>query len=191
MTKRAHNFVDLTGKVFGRWTVLGLGKIEQRKDGKRRALWLCRCECGTERLVFGGSLTYGSSVSCGCYRQELSYGREPGNKLPKGEATFRLIFKHYKYQAARKNRVWELTLEQFRKLTKSNCYYCGDPPLTLMRGTRNTSWYTYNGVDRADNNKGYTVENSVTCCKKCNMAKGTMSHTEYIEHCKKVAAYRG
>jgi hypothetical protein len=34
--------------------------------------WLCRCDCGTEKLVFIGNLTTGRSKSCGCLRQEIS-----------------------------------------------------------------------------------------------------------------------
>lgn len=32
--------------------------------------------------------------------------------------------------------------------------------------------YFYNGIDRLDNTKGYTPENSVACCKHCNSLKG-------------------
>lgn len=52
---------DLTGQVFGLWTVVGPG----RKAGGRQ-LWTCRCACGTERDVLRYSLIDGSSRSCGC-----------------------------------------------------------------------------------------------------------------------------
>lgn len=34
--------------------------------------------------------------------------------------------------------------------------------------------FTYNGIDRLNNDEGYTVENTVTCCSVCNRAKHTM-----------------
>lgn len=63
---------DLTGKVFGRLTV-----IEQAEDyvfpsGKRQARWLCRCSCGDPDtvIVSGHSLKLGTTLSCGCLQKE-------------------------------------------------------------------------------------------------------------------------
>lgn len=59
-------FVDLTGKTFGRWTVL------RRTENKGvRSAWMCRCECGNERAVVGNNLVRGITVSCGCHRKEV------------------------------------------------------------------------------------------------------------------------
>lgn len=58
--------MDLKGKVFGRWTIVGDFILTQNRERK----WLCRCECGTERYVFERSLKCGGSVSCGCRRKE-------------------------------------------------------------------------------------------------------------------------
>ncbi len=59
--------VDLTGQRFGRWTAL---HREPLHDGVR--LYLCRCDCGTERYVQHGNLRNGHSRSCGCLHRELS-----------------------------------------------------------------------------------------------------------------------
>ena len=53
---------DLTNCHFGRWTVL-----EKAETEKKGVYWKCRCDCGTEKIVRGTSLTSGNSVSCGCY----------------------------------------------------------------------------------------------------------------------------
>jgi hypothetical protein len=55
---------NLAGQVFGRWTALTLTRL------RFYAAWVCRCECGTERIVRAADLLNGSSVSCGCYRRE-------------------------------------------------------------------------------------------------------------------------
>ena len=52
--KTASNFVDLTGKKFGRWTVLQ--RVENRRD---QSYYLCECECGNTKEVYSGSLTSG------------------------------------------------------------------------------------------------------------------------------------
>jgi len=51
----------MDGEKVGRWTVLN-------RDG---AMWLCRCDCGTEKRVLKYSLTRGDTRSCGCLREEL------------------------------------------------------------------------------------------------------------------------
>lgn len=62
-------FVDLTGKRFGRWTVIG--RAESRMSaGKPVVFWKCKCDCGTEKDVNGHSLRDGKSVSCGCFHKE-------------------------------------------------------------------------------------------------------------------------
>ena len=57
---------DLSGQIFGRWTVLN-DSITTPK-GERK--WLCRCACGTERYVLERSLRSGGSLSCGCLRKD-------------------------------------------------------------------------------------------------------------------------
>lgn len=57
--------IDLVGKDFGRWTVL---EVRRTQNGLRA--WLCRCACGTERVVLTASLVNGSSISCGCTRRD-------------------------------------------------------------------------------------------------------------------------
>lgn len=60
---------DLTDKIYGRLTVLGVhGKAP---DG--RVLWSVKCECGTVKPVRTHSLTKGDTVSCGCYIRERRY----------------------------------------------------------------------------------------------------------------------
>ncbi len=39
---------------------------------KRELWWLCRCECGTERLVRPYRLRNGESRSCGCLQREIA-----------------------------------------------------------------------------------------------------------------------
>lgn len=54
--------VDLNGKQFGRWRVIH--RFGTTPHGF--AMWLCRCECGTERPVSGNALRFSQSRSCGC-----------------------------------------------------------------------------------------------------------------------------
>ena len=56
------NIKDLAGQVFGKLTVVSFAGIGNR----RRAMWLCKCECGNEKTVAGIYLTLGKTKSCGC-----------------------------------------------------------------------------------------------------------------------------
>ena len=58
----AYNFKDLTGQKFGRLTVIE--RAENDKNGSTR--WLCRCECGNEKIIEGGHLRSHKIKSCGC-----------------------------------------------------------------------------------------------------------------------------
>ena len=62
------HLIDLTGKIFGRLTVL---RRDMSKTGKNRSsYWLCQCKCGNIKSIDGSSLRRGITTSCGCYMQE-------------------------------------------------------------------------------------------------------------------------
>lgn len=67
---RAHNFIDMTGKKYGRLTV-----ICPVKKSHKAVVWKCVCECGKEKDIHGPSLRKGLSKSCGCLSAELSSAR--------------------------------------------------------------------------------------------------------------------
>ena len=61
---------DLTGKRFGRYTVVRRADSYISKTGSYQSRWLCRCDCGNERIVFAQALKSGNSLSCGCYQKD-------------------------------------------------------------------------------------------------------------------------
>lgn len=65
-------FVDLTGKRFGRLTVIGLSD-ERSKDRGRK--FICKCDCGNMVLVRTADLNNGNTRSCGCLNRELVLSR--------------------------------------------------------------------------------------------------------------------
>lgn len=59
-------FIDRTGMRYGMFTVLERGTDAPQKGGKIKTRWLCRCDCGTEKLVLSNNLASGTAASCGC-----------------------------------------------------------------------------------------------------------------------------
>lgn len=53
--------IDLTDREFGEWTVVS----RHPQNYKGHTQWVCRCSCGTERVVLGTNLRHGKTVSCG------------------------------------------------------------------------------------------------------------------------------
>lgn len=55
-------FIDLTGNRYGMLVVLKRDTSAKSKVTK----WICKCDCGTIKSIFGCSLKSGRSKSCGC-----------------------------------------------------------------------------------------------------------------------------
>lgn len=64
---------DLTGKVYGKLTVLSLDGTRYYPSGGSRRLWLCQCECGAKTEVEGKNLKNGHTTSCGSKTHQVNY----------------------------------------------------------------------------------------------------------------------
>lgn len=67
------NFNDLTGQKFGMLLILRRG--EDSKSNKVR--WICRCDCGREKLILGHNMTNGHSTTCGCVHLKHGQYKSP------------------------------------------------------------------------------------------------------------------
>ena len=71
-------FIDLTGRRFGRWSVVARG--ENASNGASR--WTCRCDCGAEKLVISNTLSSGASKGCsGCMLYTHPWRKKPKHDL--------------------------------------------------------------------------------------------------------------
>lgn len=147
--------IELTGLKFGRWTVLG----SPTKDKYGKLMWLCRCDCGTEKNVNGGHLRQGATKSCGCYKIEkrLKHGM---TKTPI----------HHKW------------IDMKKRCTNPKCNNYknyGARGITVCEEWSNSfisfmEWSLLNGysdeleIDRIDNDKGYSPENCRYVTKNVN-----------------------
>ena len=61
---------DLTGKKYGRLTVVERAEDYTYPSGNKDRQWLCRCDCGNEIVVKKAYLMSGKDQSCGCAKAE-------------------------------------------------------------------------------------------------------------------------
>lgn len=86
---------DLTGLKVGRLTVIKEYDVKELASGSKRRRWLCKCECGNEKVIITSALTSKKTKSCGCIQSEMMVERMSGEN-------------HYNYNA-------ELTTEERTK----------------------------------------------------------------------------
>ena len=183
--------LDLNGKVFGHLTVLESGNsVRDTTTGRPRTTWVCRCECGKEKVVVTEKLQMGEVISCcdvGCQFHR------PLRHKDLTESSFNGLLSNYRHNARTRKREFSLTQEEFRRITSGNCTYCGEPPSMAWRISNlvhtKTEPYIFNGVNRVENTKGYVSENCVSCCKLCNQMKKMLSVETFIRHAKKISSY--
>lgn len=72
--------IDLSGKKFGRLTVVG---FPTHKNGDSNLYWLCECDCGNAKFVSSKRLRNGITKSCGCLNSELVIKRNTKHNLSK------------------------------------------------------------------------------------------------------------
>lgn len=172
------------GDVFNFLTVIDYDKSKKK--------YICKCICGNETRAAIWNLKNGRNKSCGC-KQE--YYRAKRIAKTNFASLKNVIYKHYKYQAKRRNYNFELSKEQFLNIISKNCAYCGkEPDMSYGKygsGTSETDYseFKYNGIDRVDNTKGYTLDNSVACCKICNNSKSTLTKDAWLSWLKEVYEY--
>lgn len=97
-----------------------------------------------------------------------------------------MFYRSYKDGAKARNLQFNLSKEDFLSLVSSDCIYCGNPPITKEYITTHKSYYAANGIDRIDLSKGYTLDNCVPCCTKCNVMKLDYSKLDFLNHIKKI-----
>jgi hypothetical protein len=150
---------DLTGKIFGRLTVVK--RAENNKHGNTQ--WLCKCDCGNEIIVLASSLSFGRTVSCGCFASEATskrfkkhgqsgikrsrlYSIWAGMKARCNSGDIR-VARYYKDRGISVCDEWEsfkgFTMDMERSYIKHS----------EKHGEKNTS------LDRIDPNKGYSKDN--------------------------------
>lgn len=166
---------DLSNQRFGRLTVLDKHRTHRRKTYTVKQ-WRCKCDCGKYVWITVQDLRTNHTKSCGCLQQETNRNRT----LEFGLASKRKCYANYKKAAKNKCRKFELTFQEFIDITAKSCSYCGNPPENVLKSKGYNGHFVYSGIDRVDSNIGYVLDNCVSCCKMCNIAKHNMTREAFV-----------
>lgn len=92
----------------------------------------------------------------------------------------RIKYSGYRYRTrVKKNREFNMTYQEFYDLAIQPCVYCG--------GFNKNG---INGVNRVDNNIGYTPGNITSCCGMCGMMKNAYSKIDFLDKIEKIHRYQ-
>lgn len=170
--------LDKTGNIYGSLLVIKKHAYNKKHE---QTIWECKCECGKITYVSSASLNNRTTKSCGCLKSKRLKGKKPRNVLEGRQSNITALFSNYRKSARNRGYSFELIKPEFMTLISKPCAYCGAAPRTVYRKPETNEPLVFNGIDRVDNTKGYTVKNSVTCCKFCNFAKGRLTKTEFFD----------
>ena len=172
---------NLSNLKFNKLTAIKIvEKPEHVKSKQRSSWWLCKCDCGNEKIVRSTELMRGETKSCGCgNKYENSWLYKGVGKLAQSK------FSHIKYGAIKRNLeflisieyAWELFLKQ-----KGKCFYTN---LDIELKTRNSGQMTAS-LDRIDSSLGYVEGNVVWVHKHINIMKNEYNHEYFLSLCKLV-----
>lgn len=160
-------FKDLTGSKYGRLTV------KERhcfNDNWNKPLWICVCECGTERIITGASLRDGKTQSCGCYSREIA--AITGKENIKN--TFKNKFSIHGKSDTHEYRVWlsmRKRVKEPNKKTYENLqiYDKWQHSFESFLNDMGEAPSNKHQIDRINNNEGYFPDNCrwVTRSQNC------------------------
>lgn len=171
--KGTPRFQNIAGNRFGRLVALEF----QGSNSQRIARWRCKCDCGKEIVTMARSLKRGDTKSCGCLQKQIVGDMQ---RKKRGVASFNALYRSYRDGAKLRHIQFELSSEEFYFLTRQNCFYCGEHPSQQYGQQKFNGFYIYNGIDRDDPSKGYTIDNCITACGTCNMAKQGLSAKQFL-----------
>ena len=166
-------FIDETGKRYGSWICI-------KHVGTDK--WLCRCDCGIEKVVYMSSLRNGTSKSCGCKKETFAFKNRDNINCRKLYYVWKNMISRcycktyhgYKMYGGKGITVcdeWKNDYETFYNWAINNGYeYFDDERKNRLQ------------IDRIDSSKGYCPENCrwITSSENSSRASKTNAQLEEI-----------
>lgn len=172
-------FLDKVGKTFGNVKVLGFYKVVNKKS-----LYYTVClSCDKE------SIRRIDRAKADKHPKYCKFCQKDSFIKAKSTTPLNSLYGGYRTGAKTRNLEFSISKEEFKELVIQKCFYCENDPeetLTSKRANRSTTPFKHNGIDRIDSLKGYSLENLVPCCGKCNLMKNKFSKEEFFKQIEKI-----
>lgn len=176
---------DLTGQIFGKLTVIA--KAENK--GVKTA-WLCRCECGKEKVIKTNRILQGGATGCGCeinYNKVNYSGRRFGRLLVIEKFARQGSHMHYLCQCdCGQNKIVSSSCLKSKNTNSCGCLQkeLASKLMSSKRGALNPSWKGGISLDDPRNTKEYSdwrkgVIKRDKCCQICGDAHNLEAHHLY------------
>lgn len=161
------------GLTSGKLTYLRPPNRELGESGRKHFF---SCECGQITRQEPAAVKRGFLKTCGKCGVKQYFGHD---------ANLNQIYMTKSNRPLGGYSAFDITFEDFRRLTQSLCYWCGqwNPTKRVCRNGLITEWH---GLDRLDNTIGHTLANCVPCCWDCNNMRGNMTTEEFIKKIKEI-----
>jgi hypothetical protein len=149
-----------------------LFKKDKRKTNRNgRSYWCKDCHNRSQRVersTEDGRKRY--NARCKRWRDETDKGRMSNASRSRNTKS---RFNRGRKDAARRGLAWEISFEAWVTIAKANCcHYCD-----------NSLPEAGHGLDRKDCDLGYTEDNVVSCCSRCNMCRGNyFTYDEFVNY---------
>ena len=176
--RKACHFEDITGQKFHFLTPIHY--VRNDKFGK--ALWLCKCDCGNERIINAASMKKGLTKSCGCYKRAKN---STGYQLISGAFWHKL-----QKSAVARNYEITITIEEAWLMFEQQNQKCALSGVDIiLHPCHDFCKKQTASPDRKDSNLGYTKDNFQWVHKRVNRLKNILSDKELIFWCRQIVSH--
>jgi hypothetical protein len=186
-----------------KWGMLTPIEYVGQDPKSRRTLWLCRCDCGKERVYRSDCLRERRSTSCGCVRSRRHFA--PGSATARGNAVRTEFTPFIRLRSMILSRCdanpskYGSTVASLDDLVRIWSEQRGVCPYTgwkLVLPHNGRGWATqvdrhrHASVDRKNPRLGYTSDNIQFTALIANLAKSDFSDSVFADFCSAVHNFR-
>ena len=181
--------IDLIGQKYGKLTVISYAGRKQSGENQKKTMWLCKCECGNEKIVAGAELRNGHTTSCGCVHKKMV-----GDINRKHNLSNRCyLYGIWKSMKGRCNNPKDKSYKNYGARGIKVCKDWQDDFMSFYNWSHQNGYNeekTKNGlniltIDRKDNNGDYSPENCqwITNKEQAKNKRNTMTDEERYAVC--------